>query len=194
VTGVRAQSFLDKRTGFRDPGYGLDIVDWIMEPGSDLAYRDRLDKELVYHFNDEVHGKTAKRSIEGPQICTQARKLDPKVILGKDFVAVTQDFRYRTAAPAYKTGSRWDQVLVFPHGKRYFVSSDRITTVNDRDAMFLRIDMPGHIKHDGGDAFSEVYLRHSSLGSSTRSRKCIPCTTSTRERSVSRSTNGAGGL
>ena len=35
VTGVAQQSFLDKKTGFRDPGFGLDIVDWIMEPGSD---------------------------------------------------------------------------------------------------------------------------------------------------------------
>jgi hypothetical protein len=160
VTGVAAQSFLDKRTGFRDPGFGLDIVDWIMEPGSDEAYRDRLDKELVYRFGTAVHGKTAKRSIEGPQICTQARKLDPQVILGKDFVAVTQEFRYRTAAPGHRSGSRWDQVLVFPQGKRYFVSSDRITTVNDSDAMFLRIDMPGHIKHNRGDTFSEVYLSY----------------------------------
>ena len=160
VTGVAAQSFLDKRSGFRDPGHGLDIVDWIMEPGSDEAYRDRLDKELVYHFGDEVHGKTAKRSIEGPQICTQARKLDPIVILGKDFVAVTQGFFYRTAAPGHKTGSRWERAFVFPHGKRYFVSSDRITSVNDSDAMFLRIDMPGHIKHTRGDAFSEVYLSY----------------------------------
>src|SRR5262249_3619621 len=51
VTGVAAQSFLDKKTGFRDAGYGLDIVDWIMEPGSDEAYRDQVDEELVYRFN-----------------------------------------------------------------------------------------------------------------------------------------------
>ena len=42
VTGVAAQSLLDKKTGFRDAGFGLDIVDWIMEPGSDEAYRDKL--------------------------------------------------------------------------------------------------------------------------------------------------------
>ena len=42
VSGVQSQSFLDKKTGFRDPGFGLDIVDWIMEPGSDEAYRDQL--------------------------------------------------------------------------------------------------------------------------------------------------------
>ncbi len=32
VSGVASQSFLDKKTGFRDPGFGLDIADWIMEP------------------------------------------------------------------------------------------------------------------------------------------------------------------
>ncbi len=71
VTGVAAQSLFDKKTGFRDAGYGLDIADWIMEPGSDEAYRDQLDKELVYPFNNPYHGKTPKRSIEGPQICTR---------------------------------------------------------------------------------------------------------------------------
>ena len=42
VTGVEAQSLLDRKTGFRERGFGLDIVDWIMEPGSDEAYRERL--------------------------------------------------------------------------------------------------------------------------------------------------------
>jgi hypothetical protein len=160
VTGVAAQSFVDKKTGFRDAGYGLDIVDWIMEPGSDEAYRGELDKELVYEFGNSYHGKTPKRSIEGPQICTKAKKLDPKVIAGKDFVAVTQQFQYQTAAPGKKTGSVWDQVLVFPKGKRYFISTDRISAVNSSDAMFLRLDMPGHIKHTKGDSFSEIYLSY----------------------------------
>jgi len=157
---VAAQSLLDKKTGFRDAGYGLDIVDWIMEPGSDDAYRDQLDKELVYKFNNEYHGKAPKRSIEGPQICTQAKRLEPAAIAGKDFVAVTQKFTYRTAAPGHKTGSVWNQTIVFPEGKRYFISSDRITSVNSSEAMFLRLDMPGHIKHTKGDTFSEVYLSY----------------------------------
>ncbi len=160
VSGVKAASFLDKQTGFRDAGFGLDIVDWIMEPGSDEAYRDQLDKELVYQFGNPYHGKSPKRSIEGPQICTQAKELSPRVIRGKDFLAVTMDFRYRTAAPGKKTGSLWQQTLVFPAGKRYFVSSDKITAVNSSDAMFLRLDMPGHIKHNKGDSFSEVYLSY----------------------------------
>jgi uncharacterized protein YfcZ (UPF0381/DUF406 family) len=32
--------------------------------------------------------------------------------------------------------------------------------VNASDAMFLRVDMPGHIKHKSGDTFSEVYLSY----------------------------------
>jgi hypothetical protein len=160
VTGVEAHSLLDKKTGFRDLGFGLDVVDWLMEPGSDEAYRDRLPADLPYHFNNLVHGKIPKRSVEGPQICTRAGRLTPRVITGTDFVAVKQDFTYRLAAPGKKAGSRWQQTLVFPAGKRYFLSCDRVTTVNASDTLFLRIDMPGHIKHRGADTFSEVYLSY----------------------------------
>lgn len=160
VTGVAGGSFLDKQTGFRDAGFGLDIVDWIMEPGSDEAYRDELPQEMVYRFNNAYHGRRPKRSIEGPQICTQAKELSPEVIRGDDFVAVKQSFQYRTAAPGKRTGSTWTQTLVFPAGQRYFVSCDRINAVNDSPAMFLRIDMPGHIKHKLGDTFSEIYLSY----------------------------------
>ena len=164
VTGVKAQSFVDKKTGAKDLGFGLDIADWIMEPGSDEAYRDQLvqagNKELIYMFGNEYHGKTPKRGIEGPQICTQAKELAPEVIRGPDFVAVRQTFRYRTAAPGKNVGSLWTQVMVFPEGKRYFISMQRIDAVNSSEAMFLRIDMPGHIQHKNGDCFSEVYLSY----------------------------------
>jgi hypothetical protein len=160
VSGVAAGSFHDLKTGFRDAGFGLDIVDWIMEPGSDEAYRDQLPGDLAYQFNNPYHGKRAKRSIEGPQICTRAKEVSPRVTRGADFVAVTTSFKYLIAAPGKKTGSVWDQILVFPAGKRYFISSDRITSVNSSEAMFLRLDMPGHIRHDHGDTFSEVYLSY----------------------------------
>ncbi|MBM3734266.1 MAG: hypothetical protein FJW39_00635 [Acidobacteria bacterium] len=160
VSGVAAGSFVDKKTGFRDAGFGLDIVDWIMEPGSDEAWRGSLPQEMVYQFNNLFHGSIAKRSLEGPQICTKARELSPRVIRGKEFVAVEQSFRYQTAAPGYKTGSLWTQTLVFPEGKRYFISADRIDAVNSSEAMFLRIDLPGHIKHNQGDTFSEIYLSY----------------------------------
>jgi hypothetical protein len=160
VSGVEAQSFIDKRTGYHDLGFGLDIVDWLMEPGSDQAYRAQITGDLEYEFDNLYHGKRAKRSIEGPQICTRARELSPEVIRGKDFVALKQSYKYRIAAPMKKAGSRWEQTLVFPAGKRYFLSCDRVTTANESPALFLRIDMPGHIKHNHGDTFSEVYLSY----------------------------------
>ncbi len=160
VSGVSAGSLVDRKTGAHDLGFGLDIVDWLMEPGSDESYRDKLDRELVYEFNNPHHGKIAKRSIEGPQICTKAKSLTARTITGSDFIAITQDFTYKIAAPGKNTGSKWDQILVFPAGKRYFISSDRITSANDSDSLFLRIDMPGHIKHNHGDTFSEVYLSY----------------------------------
>lgn len=160
VSGVYRQTFLDKKTGFRDPGFGLDIVDWLMEPGSDEEYRDKLDKGLPYHFNDMVHGNRPKRSIEGPQICTRARELKPEVIRGKDFVGIRQSFQYHIAAPGKRSGSTWTQYMVFPVGKRYFVSMDCIDTVNSSDGLFLRIDMPGHIRHKEGGTFSEIYLSY----------------------------------
>jgi len=167
VSGVKSHSFIDKKTGAKDLGFGLDIADWIMESGSDEAYRDQLNaagnKELIYTFNNDYHGKTPKRAIEGPQICTQAKELKPEIVRGSDFVAVRQTFHYRTAAPGKKTGSKWTQVIVFPAGKRYFVSMQRIDAVNDSDAMFLRIDMPGHIQHKNGDSFSEIYLSYLGL-------------------------------
>ena len=164
VTGTAAGTMLDRKTGFRDPGYGLDIVDWIMEPGSDEAYRDKLPDHMVYQFGNSYHGNVRKRSIEGPQICTKAKELSPVAIKGEDFIAVKQSFAYTLAAPGHKTGSTWSQIMVFPKGKRYFVSTDRIDAVNSSDAMFLRIDMPGHIKHKAGNTFSEVYLSYPTLG------------------------------
>ena len=160
VSGVAESSFLDKKTGFHDPGFGLEIVDWLMEPGSDEAYRAQLTGDMPYEFHNLTHGNRAKRTIEGPEICTQAREVLPELIHGKDFVAVRTRFRYRLAAPGKKTGSEWEQTLVFPEGKRYFLASERILSVNSSPAMFLRLDMPGHIKHHGADTFSEVYLSY----------------------------------
>jgi hypothetical protein len=160
VSGVEAGSLLDVKSGFRDLGFGLDIIDWVMEPGSDEAYRAQLPGDLPYLFNNLVHGKRAKRCIEGPQICTRAGKLRPAVVQGKDFVAVKQDYTYTLAAPGKRAGSKWEQTLVFPAGERYFLSADRVTCANASDALFQRIDMPGHIKHKAGDSFSEVYLSY----------------------------------
>ena len=160
VSGVEAGSFLDRKTGARDLGFGLQIQDWIMEPGSDEAWRSQLPGDLPYLFNNAYHGRTAKRSIEGPQICTQAKELKATVIEGKDFVAIRQGWTYTVAAPGKQTGSEWHQTLVFPAGKRYFISADRILSRNSGEALFFRQDLPGHLKHQAGDTFSEIYLSY----------------------------------
>ena len=160
VSGVASKSFLDKKTGFRDPGFGLDIVDWLMEPVTDAKAGVHLKPPLAYRAGDLYHGKRPKRSIEGPQICTAARQLTPQIIRGDDFVAVKLQYQYHIAAEGKNSGSTWTQLLVFPAGKRYFVSMDRIDTVNSSPGLFLRIDMPGHLKHDRGDTFSRIYLSY----------------------------------
>ncbi len=163
TTGVAATSFLDKRTGFRDPGYGLDAVDWILQDGSDDAYEDQLPEDMRYRHEPEIvhliHGDRPKRKLEGPQMC-QVPQQHPRVIRGKGFVAIETTHTYTTAAPPYKPGSKWTQYLVFQKGKRYFVSIDRIDCANDYEQVYLRIDMPGHIKHNDGDTFSEIYLSY----------------------------------
>src|SRR6516165_2106255 len=79
VSGIAQGSFLDKKTGARDPGFGLHIMDFLLAPG----WRDD-----GYSRDRKLHGNLPKHYIEGPQICTQARQLKPEVIRGKDFVAI----------------------------------------------------------------------------------------------------------
>lgn len=156
ITGVQAGSLRDKRTGAVDPGYGLHIVDFPMEPEWD---RDQ-DPEMPYHYHDAVHGEIGKRYIEMPQISTNGKEVSYAVYRGDGFVAVKEWFVWDWAAKGYKAGSLWEQILVFPDGQRYFYSCDRITTVNDSNCLFFRLDMPGHLKHNRGDTFSSIYLSY----------------------------------
>jgi hypothetical protein len=43
---------------------------------------------------------------------------------------------------------------------RWFLACDKVTSANTLDCLFVRMDMPGHIKHQRGDTFSEVYLSY----------------------------------
>lgn len=156
VSGVAAGTFVDKKTGARELGFGLDIVDFLLEPGPDNEHYE----PHRYRYGDAFHGDLPKRYVELPQICTQAKKLDYEVTRGKDFVAVRQWFNYTTATVMRKAGSHWEQTLVFADGKRYFFASDCVRSVNDIDALALRIDMPGHVKHNKGDTFAGVYLSY----------------------------------
>ncbi len=151
VSGIAAGSLLDKKTGARDLGFGLHIMDFLMAPG----WRDD-----GYPRDAKLHGNLPKHYVEGPQICTQAKKLDPEVIQGPDFVAVRLRYQFREAASGLKAGSRWEQLLVFQPGVRYVLSGEQITSVNDVDDLFYRIDMPGHVRHQKGDNFTQVYLSY----------------------------------
>ncbi len=151
VSGTASGSLLDRKTGARDAGYGLHIMDFLLAPG----WRDD-----GYTKDASVHGNLPKHYVEGPQICTQARKLEPEIVRGKDFVAVRLRFRFHQPGKGYKAGSTWEQVLLFQPGRRYFLASETITSVNDVDNVFYRIDMPGHIRHKDFDTFSQVYLSY----------------------------------
>jgi len=157
VSGVAAGSFEEKATGARDQGFGLSVVDFLLEP----APPGGPIPPGQYDFNSPVHGKIAKRYVEGPQICTQARALPARVGLGDGFAAIRLRYRWNVAyAPRTTAGSVWEQTLVFPQGERFFLSSDRVTTVSASPELFFRIDMPGHIKHDAGKSFEHVYLSY----------------------------------
>lgn len=176
MTGIGKQSFLDKKTGFREIGDGLMVIDWLMEAGSDAAWAEEVfapdghgvGRYLWYEDQTNprmreyarlAHGTTRrKRVVEGPQLCHRMKPVEPEVIRGKDFVAVKTTYRYEYAAPGRKPGSRWTQLIVFPKGERYFVLMDRIDSVNDSNEMFLRNDTPGCVRHKEGDTFSEIYL------------------------------------
>jgi hypothetical protein len=151
VSGIAAGTFLDRKTGARDLGFGLHIMDFLMAPG----WRDD-----GYPRDAKVHGNLPKHYVEGPQICTQAKELKPEVVKGDGFVAVKLRYTFTKPGQGYKAGSTWEQTLVFLPGVRYVLSGERVTSANDVDDLFYRIDMPGHIKHKDGDNFEQVYLSY----------------------------------
>lgn len=178
MTGIAKGSFLDKRTGFREVGDGLMVVDWLMEAGSDEGYAEQVIApdghgvgRYTWHTNETdparqeyarmAHGIShRKRMIEGPQLCHRMKPVQPEILRGEGFVAVRTTYRFEYAAPGRNAGSRWTQLIVFPQGARYFILMDRIDSVNDSAEMFLRNDTPGCIRHERGDTFSELYLSY----------------------------------
>lgn len=178
MTGIEKQSFLDKRTGFREIGDGLMVIDWLMEAGSDEKWADQVIAKdghgvgrYTWYDNEKdpaqrqyalmAHGSShRKRVVEGPQLCHRMKPVQPEVIQGKDFIAVKTTYKYEYAAPGRKAGSQWTQLIVFPKGERYFFLMDKIDSVNDSEEMFLRNDTPGCVRHEKGDTFSEMYLSY----------------------------------
>jgi len=159
VSGVARGSFVDRATGAAESGFGLLIADFLMEPGWDDGWTDE-EASHRYLRDPAVHGHLPKRYVELPQICTQAGRLSYETFHGDGFVGVRQWFHYTEATAGRTAGSRWEQTLVFPDGVRYFLACDRITSLNDIDALLFRQDVPGHLRHEGGDSFLQVYLSY----------------------------------
>ena len=102
VSGVKGGSFVDKSTGACDQGFGLCIVDFLLEPGYD---DDLTPPELRYHGGNLVHGQIPKRYVELPQICTQAKELAAKIVkTATAFIAVRQEFTWTDCPPTLQTG------------------------------------------------------------------------------------------
>lgn len=153
VSGIAAGSFVDRKTGAKEVGFGLHIMDFLMAPGW---------REDGYERDPKVHGDLPKHYVEGPQICTKAGELPVEVVRGKDFVAVRAKYTFHQPGEGYRAGSTWEQTIVFRPYLRHVLSAERITSVNDVDELFYRVDMPGHIRHGGefGDTFEQVYLSY----------------------------------
>ncbi|MBU0607327.1 MAG: hypothetical protein KKI08_05540 [Armatimonadetes bacterium] len=156
VSGVAAGTLCDKQTGATDLGFGLDIVDFLLEPLPD----EPGGTDEPYHRGDLYHGDLVKRYVELPQICTQARKLEFRVHDQGDTIVVEQWHRWSQASYGREPGSLWEQTLVFRDGLRYFLAADRVTSVNDVANLTLRLDMPGHLKHSAGDGFERIFLSY----------------------------------
>ena len=146
-------SFLDKKTGatrrrLRPAHHGLPA-----RPPAGATTATRRDPKL--------HGDLPKHYVEGPQICTQAKELEagghPRARTSSPSRCSS---RFTKPGKGYKAGSTWEQTLVFQPGVRYVLCSEQITSVNDVDDLFYRIDMPGHVRHKDGDTFAQVYLSY----------------------------------
>lgn len=151
VSGIARGSLIEKATGAHELGSGLHIMDFLLAPG----WRDD-----GYERSLKLHGNLPKHYVEGPQICTQARELAAEITRGEGFVAITLRFTFTQPGKGYKAGSTWEQTIVFQPGLRYVVSAERIKSINDVPDLFYRIDMPGHIRHQRGDSFAQVYLSY----------------------------------
>src|SRR5437879_1024582 len=80
VSGIAAGSLLDKKTGARDLGFGLHIMDFLLAPG----WRDDgYSRDPLLHGREKKKGAApgepgffdlSKHYVEGPQICTKAKE------------------------------------------------------------------------------------------------------------------------
>src|SRR5436305_7557676 len=67
VSGIAQGCLLDRKTGARDLGFGLHVMDFLLGPGW---------KDDGYSRDPKVHGDLPHHYVEGPPVCTQAKQLE----------------------------------------------------------------------------------------------------------------------
>ena len=150
------------RPGSATPGFGLDIVDWIMEPGSDEAYRDQLPGDLPYVFNNLVPRQAAQAQHRGAADLHAGEGARRRAVITRQGLrrGRRRTTRYTLAAPGKKAGSQWEQTLVFPAGKRYFLSATGSPRSTPATPCSSASTCPATSSTQDGDTFSEVYLSY----------------------------------
>ena len=108
------------------------VIDWLMEPGSDEGYSDQIiapdghgvggyswyenetEPERQYYTRMSHGSSHRKRMVEGPQLCHRMKPVQPEVIHGADFIAVTTTYQYEYAARVAKPDRAGHSGLYFP--------------------------------------------------------------------------------
>ena len=139
--GVLGGTFLDKRTGARDLGFGLNVTDYpCVSPRSQEWEQDTNLTPMVFGTRRLFIG------VEGPQLCYAPNaKIEFEVFKEKTFVVIHQWFTFTKGTWANSgkdvskasvhfypdkndydsPGSRWDEWLLFPSKKRYFFAFNK---------------------------------------------------------------------
>ena len=149
-TGILMGTFRDKKTGAIELGWGLNVTDYPAVPATSGQQKQCR--------NPLQHGtRTLYVGVEGPQLCCeQKQEIEYEVFQEKNFVLVHQWFTF-TKNKDKSLGSKWDEWLLFPSGKRYFFAFNKLTSGDKYFKLFLGGDWPGHL---GGDNWENIYLSY----------------------------------
>ena len=114
VTAIAAGSLLDRKNGFREPGFGLEIVDWIIESGSDADWRDQASRRSALQIRRPLSRQHAEAQRGRPADLhagegTRAADHPRRGLRGGANELALQARRARK-----KAGSVWTQNRVFP--------------------------------------------------------------------------------
>ena len=145
VSGIAAGSLLDKKTGAHDLGFGLHVMDFLLAPGwrDDGYERDRqaprrpaqaLRRRAADLHAGQAVARGGDRAATASSPCAAALHLHParRRLQGRLHLGADPRLPARCALRPRR--------------------AERITSANDVDDLFYRLDMPGHIRHGRKDA------------------------------------------